>query len=154
MKLKKLVALALVGVMTFSMVACGGKETKDTATNATESGTEAKETGASKEAPQEAELNVMVSLPQYMEQWEGYCKQFESKMLEEKNIKVTVNLEMPSSDQYETILQTRLTGDDAPDVFALHSNNIGAYNKAGNLYDLSNQPLAEKIYDNVKETVS
>ncbi len=154
MKLKKVVALALVGLMTLSMVACGSKETKETATDATETGAEAEETGATKEAPQEAELNIMVSLPQYMEQWEGYCKQFETKMLEEKNIKVTVNLEMPSSDQYETILQTRLTGDDAPDVFALHSNNIGTYNKAGNLYDLSDQPLADKIYDNVKETVS
>lgn len=151
MKLKNVFALTLAGVMALSMAACGG--TGDTGST-TEAPDVAKETGASKDAPQEAELNIMMSFPQYMDQWENYCKQFEEKMLEEKNIKVTVNLEMPSSDQYETILQTRLTGDDAPDLFTLHSNNIGTYNKAGNLYDLSDQPLAEKIYDNVKETVS
>ncbi len=146
MKRNKLTVLTLVGAMMLSFAACGSGQT-DSIENV-------KETGATKDAPVEAELNIMMSFPQYMEQWEGYCKQFEDKMLAEKNIKVTVNLEMPSSDQYETILQTRLTGDDAPDLFTLHSNNIGTYNKAGNLYDLSQQPLASKIYDNVKATVS
>lgn len=151
MKQRKLLALMLAGAMVLSMTACGTTSTEDSSTETV--GT-AKDTGATKDAPEEAELNIMMSFPQYMDQWEGYCKQFEDKMLEEKNIKVTVNLEMPSSDQYETILQTRLTGDDAPDLYTLHSNNIGTYNKAGNLYDLSDQPLADKIYDDVKDTVS
>ncbi|MCR4694386.1 MAG: extracellular solute-binding protein [Pseudobutyrivibrio sp.] len=145
MKLKKLLAFTLSGIMMLSLAACGSSAQGEAVAN---------DTGATAEAPQEAELNIMMSFPQYMEQWEGYCRQFEEKMLAEKNIKVTVNLEMPSSDQYETILQTRLTGEDAPDLFTLHSNNIGTYNKAGNLYDLSNEELAGKIYDNVKETVS
>lgn len=104
--------------------------------------------------PREAELNIMMSFPQFMDQWETYCKQFEEKMLAEENIKVTVNLEMPSSDQYESILQARLTGGDAPDLYTLHCNNIGTYNKAGYLSDLSGEALASVIYDNVKETVS
>lgn len=61
---------------------------------------------------------------------------------------------MPSSDQYESVLQARLTGDDAPDLYTLHSNNIAAYYSAGNLTDLSGEGLAGKIYDNVKETVT
>lgn len=65
-----------------------------------------------------------------------------------------VNLEMPSSDQYESVLQARMTGDDAPDLYTLHSNNIAAYEKAGNLTDLSGENLAGKIYENVKDTVS
>ena len=94
------------------------------------------------EAPREAELNIMMSFPQYMAQWEAYCRQFEEKMLAEENTKVKINLEMPSSDQYESILQARLSGGDAPDLFTLHRNNIGVYDKAGYLYDLSSQPLA------------
>ncbi len=155
MKLRKIMALILAGVMVLSMTACGGKstDTKESGKTASETGV-VKNTGATEEAPKEAELNIMMSFPQYMDQWESYCKKFEEKMLAEKNIKVTVNLEMPSSDQYETILQTRLTGDDAPDLFTLHSNNIGTYNKAGNLTDLSGEKLAGKIYENVRSTVS
>lgn len=105
-------------------------------------------------APREAELNIMMSFPQYMDQWQTYVDQFESKMLAEENIKVKVTLEMPSSDQYESVLQARLAGDDAPDLYTLHSNIISMYNKAGHLTDLSNEPLASKIYENVKATVS
>ncbi|SHL53490.1 raffinose/stachyose/melibiose transport system substrate-binding protein [Anaerocolumna jejuensis DSM 15929] len=70
------------------------------------------------------------------------------------DIKVKVNLEMPSSDQYESVLQARISGDDAPDLYTLHSNNIAVYNKAGNLADLTEQPLAGKIYENVRNTVT
>jgi raffinose/stachyose/melibiose transport system substrate-binding protein len=106
------------------------------------------------EAPREAELNIMMSFPQYMEQWETYASQFEAKMLVEQNVKVTVNIEMPSSDQYDSVLQARLAGDDAPDLYTLHCNNIGLYNKAGYLSDLTAQPLSAKLYENVRATVS
>jgi len=106
------------------------------------------------ESPREAELNIMMGFPQYMEQWENYAHQFEAKMLAEQNVKVTVNIEMPSSDQYDSVLQARLAGDDAPDLYTLHCNNIGLYNKAGYLTDLSEQPLSAKIYENVRATVS
>ncbi len=106
------------------------------------------------EAPREAELNIMMSFPQYMEQWETYASQFEAKMLAEQNIKVSVNIEMPSSDQYDNVLQARLAGDDAPDLYTLHCNNIGLYNKAGYLTDLTAQPLSAKLYENVRATVS
>jgi len=104
--------------------------------------------------PREAELNIMMSFPQYMDQWQTYVEQFEAKMLAEENVKVKVTLEMPSSDQYESVLQARLAGDDAPDLYTLHSNNISLYNKAGHLTDLSNEPLSAKIYENVKATAT
>ncbi len=100
------------------------------------------------------ELNIMMSFPQYMEQWEAYCHKFEDKMLKEENVKVKVNLEMPTSDQYETVLKARLQNTDAPDLYTLHSNNIAEYNTAGYLTDLTSQPLAAKIYDDVKAMVS
>ena len=104
-------------------------------------------------APREAELNIMMSFPQYMDQWETYCKQFEAKVLAEQNIKLTINLEMPSSDQYDSILQARLSGDDAPDLYTIHRNNLKVYDKAGNLADLSGQPFVDKLYENVRDTI-
>jgi raffinose/stachyose/melibiose transport system substrate-binding protein len=75
-------------------------------------------------------------------------------MLKEENIKVKVNLEMPSTDQYDSVLQARLTGDDAPDLYTLHCNNLKTYDKAGYLTDLSGEAFAGKLYDNVKATVT
>ncbi len=154
--MERLLAMLLALCMVLSLAACASNEAP--ATEASHKMEETKpvveDSGASEEEPREAELNIMMSFPQFMEQWEGYVKQFEAKMLAEENIKVTVNLEMPSSDQYESVLQARLSGDDAPDLYTLHCNNLGTYNDAGYLYDLSNEPLAGVIYDNVKSTVS
>lgn len=149
MKAKKLLAVLMAACLTLGLAACGN--TDNVAENST---TQEKDANVTVEPVKEAELNIMMSFPQYMEQWETYCRQFEEKMLAEENIKVKVNLEMPSSDQYESVLQARLNGDDAPDLYTLHSNNIGVYNKAGNLADLSGEALSGKIYDSVKETVS
>jgi len=107
----------------------------------------------SAEQSEEIDLNIMMSFPQYMDQWQKYCSQFEKKMAEE-GLNVKVNLEMPSSDQYDSVLQTRLSGDDAPDLFTIQRNNIDVYYKAGYLADLSDQELAGKIFDNVKKTVT
>lgn len=158
--MKKVVSVLLCVLMVMIItVGCAQESTPEVSAESSESSAPA-DTGDSGdsedpvEEPREAELNVMMSFPQYMEQWETYVKQFEEKMLAEKNIKVTVNLEMPSSDQYDSVLQARLTGDDAPDLFTIHCNNIGTYNNAGYLTDLSSEPLAEKIYENVKATVT
>ena len=117
--MKKLFALLLALCMVFALAACGEEPAPEE--------TGAPSTGEPSGEPVEAELNIMMSFPQFMDQWETYCDQFEQKMLEEENIKLTINLEMPSSGDYESVLQTRLTGDDAPDLFTLHSNNIATY---------------------------
>ena len=147
--MKKVLTLTLVLAMAFSMFACSAKTVTEDTTAATVEQTSAPET-----VQREAELNIMMSFPQYMDQWETYCKQFEAKVLEEQNIKLTINLEMPSSDQYESVLQARLTGDDAPDLYTLHCNNLEVYNAAGNLADLSDQPFVSKLYENVRDTVT
>lgn len=133
--MKKLIILTLTFFSVFSVFATGQKES------------------SVDEPVKEVELDVMMSFPRFMDQWETYSRQFEEKMLNEENIKVKINLEMPSSDQYESVLQARLAGDDAPDLYTLHSNNIKTYYEAGNLEDLSNEEVANKIYDNIKDTV-
>ena len=153
--MKKIIAILLAFCLLLSLAACAGGETKETAPPASdETNAPVSDSSAMTDEPREAELNIMMSFPQFIDQWETYAKQFEAKLLAEENIKVKVNLEMPSSDQYESVLQARLSGDDAPDLYTLHCNNIGIYNDAGYLYDLSNEPLADVIYENVKATVS
>ena len=153
--MKKIIAILLAFCLLLSLAACAGGETKETDPPASnEVKAPVSDSGATTDEPREAELNIMMSFPQFIDQWETYAKQFEAKMLTEENIKVKVNLEMPSSDQYESVLQARLSGGDAPDLYTLHCNNIGTYNDAGYLYDLSNEPLADVIYENVKATVS
>lgn len=152
--MKKLLAIILSLCMVFSMAACGSKQAGNPETAGSETKPSVQNSGATNEEPREAELNIMMSFPQYMDQWETYAKQFEEKMLAEENIKVTVSLEMPSSDQYESILQARLSGGDAPDLYTLHCNNLATYNDAGYLYDLSGEALADVIYENVKQTVT
>lgn len=151
-KISKLTSILLMICLTLSLVACQGKK-EESATSDVKA-TSAEATTQETSAPREAELNIMMSFPQYMDQWETYCKQFEEKMLAEENIKVKVNLEMPSSDQYVSVIQTRLTGDDAPDVYTLHSSWLKTYNESGYLADLSGEAFAGKIYGNVKDTVT
>ncbi|HWQ97689.1 MAG TPA: extracellular solute-binding protein [Clostridia bacterium] len=148
--MKKVLICIMALLLAFGSFAC----TAAPAT-ATEEATQAPaQTEEPTAAPREAELNIMMSFPQYMDQWETYCHQFEAKVLAEQNIKLTINLEMPSSDQYESVLQARLTGDDAPDLYTVHSNNLKVYNEAGNLADLSGQPFVSKLYENVRDTVT
>jgi raffinose/stachyose/melibiose transport system substrate-binding protein len=147
---KRLISLVIALCFLVSMTACTAKDSNTSAEATSSAATEA----STKAEPREVELNVMMGFPQFMDQWESYSKQFEEKMLAEENIKVKVNLEMPASDQYYTVLQTRLTGDDAPDAFVVQRNEVPTYYKNGYLYDLSNEPLASKLYDNVKATVT
>lgn len=106
-------------------------------------------------APKKITLNVMMSFPRFTEQMEQYAVQFEQKMLEEKGIDVEIELEMPSSDQYRNILQTRLSSNDAPDLYTLHASaDLPTYVEAGYVADLSSQPLADKLYPDVRTSVS
>lgn len=149
--MKKVIICIMALMLAFTAFACTAAPAPATQETATEAPAQ---TEAPAAAPREAELNIMMSFPQYMDQWETYCNQFEEKVLAEQNIKLTINLEMPSSDQYESVLQARLTGDDAPDLYTVHSNNLKVYNEAGNLADLSGQPFVSKLYEIVRDTVT
>jgi raffinose/stachyose/melibiose transport system substrate-binding protein len=148
--MKKVFICIMALLLAFGSFACTAAPAPTTE-EATQAPAQTEEPAA---APREAELNIMMSFPQYMDQWETYCKQFEAKVLAEQNIKLTINLEMPSSDQYESVLQARLTSDDAPDLYTVHRNNLKVYNEAGNLADLSGQPFVDKLYENVRDTVT
>ena len=72
MSMKKMLSVILIIAMV--MVGCSNKESSSSSDS------------------EEIELNIMMSFPQYMDQWETYADQFEKKMQDEENLKVKVNL--------------------------------------------------------------
>lgn len=145
--MKKIVsAILCLSMVTAMLSGCSGNSAVSTANS---------NSGSSKGEPKKVTLNVMMSFPRFMDQMQAYMEQFKKKELAEKNVDVTVNLEMPSSDQFETTLKTRLSSNDAPDLFTISANaDLATYQKAGYLMDLSNQPFVSKLYPNVKKAVT
>ncbi|MEF2964485.1 extracellular solute-binding protein [Paenibacillus sp. M1] len=142
--MKKALKLMLTCVLALSVIAgCGSASTGGNAN------------GAGGDKPKEVELKVFMSFPRFKDQFEAYFDKFKAKMLAEKNLDVTIKLEMPNSDQAKQILQTRLASNDAPDLFTLHAiADIPTYYEAGYLTDLSDQPFVGDLYDSVKQTVT
>ncbi|CAM4466771.1 raffinose/stachyose/melibiose transport system substrate-binding protein [Paenibacillus endophyticus] len=135
---KKLVLGLATAILAMSLSACGSEETDD---------------GNSGEAAQKVELKVQIGSPRFKDQFEKYFEQFKAKELAEKNIDVTIDLEMPNPDQAKQVLQARLASNDAPDIFDVHANDLNTYDKAGYLEDLTGQPATETLYETVKNTV-
>ncbi|AET58969.1 ABC transporter substrate-binding protein [Paenibacillus terrae] len=100
-------------------------------------------------------LKMFIAQPRLKEHYDKYINAFVAKEKKDKNIDVTVQLEMPPADSAAQILKTRLASNDAPDVFALHAvNEIPPFYKAGYLEDLSGQPFVSKLMDSVKPSVT
>ncbi|WP_138752078.1 ABC transporter substrate-binding protein [Paenibacillus sinopodophylli] len=135
---KKLVLGLASAMLAMTLSACGSEETN---------------TVNSDKVAQKVELKVQIGSPRFKDQFEKYFEQFKAKELAEKNIEVTIDLEMPNPDQAKQVLQARLASDDAPDIFDVHANDLTTYDKAGYLEDLTGQPATETLYDTVKNTV-
>ncbi|MFD1957312.1 ABC transporter substrate-binding protein [Paenibacillus thailandensis] len=100
-------------------------------------------------------LKVFIAQPRLKEHYDKFIADFAAKEKAEKNIDVSIQLEMPPADNAAQILKTRLASNDAPDVFAIHAiNEIPSYYKAGYLEDLSDQPFVGKLLDSVKPSVT
>ncbi|WP_374992112.1 ABC transporter substrate-binding protein [Paenibacillus sp. LHD-38] len=139
-----------------SITACGTNNTQNSgeAVQATNEGANGGNTEEPKAEAQKVELKVQIGSPRFKEQFEKYFEQFKAKELAEKNINVTVDLEMPNPDQAKQVLQARLASNDAPDIFDVHANDLTTYEKAGYLEDLTSQPAIATLYDSVKNTVT
>lgn len=146
--MKKAFYLVLVSVMLMlSITACGTNNTQN-------SGESPQATSEPKKEAQKVELKVQIGSPRFKDQFEKYFEQFKAKELAEKNIDVTIDLEMPNPDQAKQVLQARLASNDAPDIFDVHANDLPTYEKAGYLEDLTSQPAIATLYDSVKNTVT
>lgn len=100
-------------------------------------------------------LKIFIAQPRLKEHYDKFIADFVAKEKADKNIDVSVQLEMPTADNAAQILKTRLASNDAPDIFALHAiNEIPTYYKAGYLEDLSDQPFVGKLLDSIKPAVT
>ncbi|MFU8793037.1 MAG: ABC transporter substrate-binding protein [Acholeplasmataceae bacterium] len=132
--MKKMLTFLLVMAVLLSLAACGN---------------------TAADAPEEVELKVFMSFPRFREQFEDYFDQFAAEVLAEDNIKLTINLEMPSSDTAGQLLKARLASNDAPDVFTLHAiADIPSFYEAGYLEDLSDEPFVDVVYESVLDSVT
>ncbi|WP_372663217.1 ABC transporter substrate-binding protein [Cohnella sp.] len=154
--MKKALYLTLASILLMTLLAaCGSNNitgnavTQPTSENQTTT-TEPK----AAEPAQKVELKLMLGQPRFKEQFEKYFDQFKAKELAEKNIDVTIELEMPNPDQAKQVLQARLASNDAPDIFDVHANDLPIYQKAGYLEDLTAQPSVATLFDSVKKTVT
>ncbi|MCM2531243.1 extracellular solute-binding protein [Neobacillus pocheonensis] len=106
-------------------------------------------------AAKSVELKVFIDQPRFKQQYQTYLDQFVAKEKKEKNIIVSVKLELPNINQASQLLKTRMASGDSPDVFSLHAiNDIPVYSRAGYLEDLSDQPFVKKLYNTVKPAVT
>lgn len=144
--MKKMIKGLLVTVLATSLLAgCGNNANNAGSTDNAASGGEAKSVN----------LKMFIAQPRFKEHYDKYIADFVAKEKAEKNIDVTVQLEMPTADNAAQILKTRLASNDAPDIFAIHAiNEIPSYYKAGYLEDLSDQPFVGKLLDSVKPSVT
>lgn len=142
---KHVSALISLTLLAGLLAACGSNGNSDSSN----------EGNGNNAAVKTVDLKVFVSLPRFKTQFENYFEQFKKKELAEKNIKVNISLEMPSSDTADQILKSRLAGGDSPDVFTLHAvNDIPSFYKAGYLTDMSDQPFVGQLLEGVKSGVT
>jgi len=100
-------------------------------------------------------LKVFIAQPRFKEQYDKLAADFSAMMKQEQNVDVTVQLELPNTDNAAQILKTRLASNDAPDVFSLHAiNELPTFYKAGYLEDLSDQAFVDVLLPDVKQTVT
>lgn len=150
---KTLQLFVVMGTLLALLVACSSGGNGGAQQQATSSPTETENVTVSSQPTQEVKLRVMLGQPRFKEQFEKYFEQFKAKELAEKNINVTIELEMPNPEQAKQVLQSRLASNDSPDIFDVHANDLATYNNAGYLEDLTSQPFVETLYEGVRETV-
>ncbi|MCL6456924.1 MAG: extracellular solute-binding protein, partial [Gorillibacterium sp.] len=137
--------MLITALVVTTLAGCGNKGNQVSEATGNAVGGEAKS----------VKLKMFIALPRFKDQFDKFIADFVVKEKAEKNIDVTVQLEMPNSDSAAQVLKTRLTSNDAPDIFALHAiNEIPSYYKAGYLEDLSGQPFVDKLLDSVRPAVT
>lgn len=150
MKMWKGVLTTVVAATVLAGCGSNNAGTNDTANTGSANGEQA----ASGEA-KSVTLKMFIAQPRLKEHYDKYIADFAAKEKAEKNIDVSVQLEMPPADNASQMLKTRLASNDAPDIFALHAiNDIPSYYKAGYLEDLTSQPFVGKLLDSVKPAVT
>jgi raffinose/stachyose/melibiose transport system substrate-binding protein len=146
---KRVLSLAMVLVMTTGVLAgCGKSEpSPETAGTGTQSGKSKASDTSKATGSVPTEINVFVNNPEDIDAMNAYIKEY-------KKVRpyVKVNLEALQSD-YTKRLKEKISANDIPDVFATPAGGeIKEYTKY--LADLSNEPLARAMTDEVRKSMT
>ena len=143
--------LALLSVLVIVAAACSSSDTSETSTTQATTTTEAPGGSGSvtttTEPPPSGEpttiryFNFSAS-PDHLDELDAMVAAFEAE-----NPDVKVDVETGSFDNYHTVLQTQIAGNDAPDAFELRFENFVNYANNGSLADLGTFAAADSDYD-------
>lgn len=122
MKLKKLMAIGLVGIMAVGMTACGGSKTSDTASSS--AAAETKAASGDTLTVNIWDANQKDGIQEIVDDWSA-----------ESGIKA--NVEVVEWDNYWTLLESGASGGTLPDVFWMHSDYSQIYMENDMLLDLT-----------------
>ncbi|AEY68050.1 extracellular solute-binding protein [Clostridium sp. BNL1100] len=140
---KRLLSLILAFVLTVSMMT--GCKKEEPSPKMPSQGTASKKSMASKS--KSAEINIFVNNPEYVDAINEYLKEYKKN-----KPNLTVNLKTVQSD-YSQMLKTKIKSGDMPDVFTTSAGSeIKEYAKYS--YDLTGQPLAKAMTDEVRMNMS
>ena len=142
-KLNKVVAGILVGIMVFSLAACG-----NTAPAPVEEKPAAEEPVAEEpaaEAPAEEPVASGETLTVAI--WDSYQEPGLRKIMDDFTAETGIKTEIQVTPwgEYWTMLEAGATGGNLPDVFWMHSNEIGKYAEYDMLLDLTDKISADGV---------
>lgn len=144
---RKLSALGLAVVMSMSLMACGGKKESADETNSTAGTTTAPTAAATAAATQApAKEDITISFMASQDWIQDAELDLSKKFTEETGIKV--DYQIVPSDQYPSLLLTKLNTGECTDIFATQSGKFDIqtqYNVEKNALDLSNEGWAKNV---------
>ena len=135
---KKFLSMLLASAMVFSLVACGS-----------EKGADEGNTSASTEETEETEDSEEIKLTwlhHFEEQQTVEWIDQVTAAYTEANPNVTFDIQYTGHDNYATLLKTKISGDDAPDIFYISglAENAELVNN-GYLLDLTDTVISERL---------
>lgn len=124
-KWRYIAAMAMVGVMTVGLTACGGNKASETGNESGGSG----------------ELTVAI--------WDTYQEPGLKKIIGDFTAEtgIGVKIQVTPWDQYWTMMEAGATGGTLPDVFWMHSNQVAKYAEYDLLMDLSDYIASSETVD-------
>ena len=150
--MKKILALLLAVCMVLAMAACAAKQPAAEPTPAAEPATQPETTEpaepAQEQSAQEEHAPVTITwIHQYNE--DGLVKWLEwlKEAVAEKYPYITLDTQVYSADEIDSILMTKIASDDAPQIFACRPAALPEYIDAGYVYDLSGQSWLGNVAD-------
>ena len=128
MKLKKIMALALIGVMVFPLSACKGGSSQESSSGGSSSGGD-------------ASLSVTI--------WDSYQEPGITEIINDFTEKtgIDVDVQVVAWEDYWTMLSAGAQGGSLPDVFWMHSNEAERYMSNDMLLDLTDRIADSDLID-------